>query len=354
MNPAPERSESSRQRVAIVGASGYAGGEFLRLALNHPHLEVTQVTSERNAGLPVHLVHPNLRSVSRLRFRKLVALEDADILVSALPHGQLVARIDQMMALAPTIVDLSSDFRLADAEAYRKFYDREHGRPDLLGTFIYACPEINREALKGASYLSGAGCIATASILALHPLLARGLPARGDIVVEAKIGSSAAGSRAGAAGHHPERAGVVRTYAPVGHRHGAEIGEQLPGNFDVHLTATAVERIRGILITAHVFLPDGTSERDAQGAFREAYDGEPFVRLVGARKGIHRVPDPKILDGTNWCDIGFGFDPDSGRLVVMAAIDNLVKGTAGHALQALNISFGWDEALGLTFPGLHP
>jgi N-acetyl-gamma-glutamyl-phosphate/LysW-gamma-L-alpha-aminoadipyl-6-phosphate reductase len=345
---------SERLNVAIVGASGYAGGEFLRLALGHPHLNVTQVTSERFAKQPVHLVHPNLRGATKLRFSSLAELQEADLLVLALPHKESSARFDELSRKAPRLLDLAADFRLKDAGVYEKFYGEPHPRPELLGRFVYANPELHRDALRGAPYLAGAGCLATAAILGLYPLLKYAVPARGDIIVEGKIGSSAAGNRPSDAGHHPERAGVVRTYAPTGHRHEAELQQELPGRFPVHLTATAVERVRGILVTAHVFLPDGYSDRDVLGAYREAYEGEPFIRLVTAKRGIHRVPDPKILDGTNFCDIGFALDNDSGRVVVMSALDNLVKGTAGHALQALNISMGWPETLGLEFLGLHP
>ncbi len=341
-------------RVAILGASGYAGGEFLRLALGHPRLEVVQVTSQRNAGLPVPLVHPNLRDVTRLRFVRAEELQATDLLVCGLPHKRLAGQIDEVAAKAARILDLSSDFRLKDAAVYERYYGAPHPRPELLSSFVYGNPELHRDDLPGATRISGAGCIATAGILAIYPMLRAGLVARRDIVVEAKIGSSAAGNQASASGHHPERMGVVRTYAPTRHRHTAEIEQELPGDVRVHLTATAVERVRGILATAHVFVPDGTSERDVAAALHDAYDDEPFVRIVQARKGIHRVPDPKILDGTNWADIGFELDPDSGRVVVMTAIDNLVKGTAGHAIQALNLAMGWDERLGLGFAGLHP
>ena len=341
-------------KVAIVGASGYAGGEFLRLALGHPNLEVTQITSERSAGLPVHIVHPNLRGVSKLKFVPLADVRETDLLVLALPHGHSAGRFEEFSQLAPRMIDLSADFRLKDAGLYEKYYGEPHPNPEALPRFVYANPELHREELRGATHLAGAGCLATAAILALYPLLKAAVPARGDIVVEGKIGSSAAGNRPTESGHHPERMGVVRTYAPTGHRHGAELVQELPGAFPVHLTATAVERVRGILVTAHVFLPDGYSDRDVLGAYREVYDEEPFIRLVTAKRGVHRVPDPKVLDGTNFCDIGFELDNETGRIVVMAAIDNLVKGTAGHALQALNVSVGWEESLGLGFFGLHP
>ncbi len=342
-----------RLQVALVGASGYAGGEFLRLALGHPLLEVTQVTSERNAGMPVGLVHPNLRHVTRLRFEPLSELRPADLVVSALPHGMAAATIDTLTTHAPRVIDLSSDFRLRDAERFRRYYGHDHPRPELLGSFVYANPERNRSELVGQTRIAGAGCIATATLIGLAPLFRAGIVARADVVAEAKVGSSAAGNRPSLSGHHPERSGVVRTYAATGHRHTAEIEEHLPGA-RLHLTATAVERVRGILVTAHVFLADGTSERDVSAAYREAYEDEPFVRLIQARRGIHRVPDPRVLDGSNWCDVGFELDPDSGRLVVLSALDNLVKGTAGHAMQALNVAMGWDETLGLGFPGLHP
>jgi N-acetyl-gamma-glutamyl-phosphate/LysW-gamma-L-alpha-aminoadipyl-6-phosphate reductase len=340
--------------VAIVGASGYAGGEFLRLALGHPHLEVTQVTSERYAGQPVHLVHPNLRKASKLRFTSIDDLQEADLLVTGLPHKEAAKRFDAFAGLAPRMIDLSADFRLKDPAVFEKYYGEAHPRPELLDQFVYGNPELHREALRGATHIAGAGCLATATILALYPLLTHAVPARGDIVVEGKIGSSAAGNKPSESGHHPERMGVVRTYAPTGHRHQAEIQQELPGRFPIHLTATAVERVRGILVTAHVFMPDGYSDRDVLGAYREVYADEPFIRLVTAKRGIHRVPDPKILDGTNYCDIGFEMDNDTGRVVVMSAIDNLVKGTAGHALQSLNIAMGWEETLGLEFVGLHP
>lgn len=340
-------------RVAIVGASGYAGGEFLRLALGNPALQVVQVTSERHAGSPVEYVHPNLRDATGLRFTALADLEPTDVIVCGLPHGVFAGMFEQLAALAPVLVDLSSDFRLRDAERYQRHYGRAHQRPDLLGTFAYANPELYGAELGGATRLSGAGCIATATLLALAPLVRGGVLARSEVIVEAKIGSSAAGSQPSRAGHHPERAGAVRTYAPTRHRHVAELEEHLPG-LQVHMTATAIERVRGILVTAHCFVPDGTSERDVSAALRETYESAPFVRLVTARRGVHRVPDPKVLDGTNFCDIGFELDPDSGRLVMMSAIDNLVKGTAGHAMQALNLALGVDERAGLGFLGLHP
>jgi len=343
----------ARKTLSIVGASGYAGGEFLRLALSHPHLEVKQVTSRRFAGEPVHFVHPNLRGRTSLKFVPPEKLEPADILVLALPHGVLAREFDRYAGLAPILVDLSADFRLKDLDLYRKYYG-EHPRPELLGRFVYAVPELYREALREADWMAGAGCNATATLLGLYPLLKGGVLKPSPIFVTLLISTSAAGAEPSPASHHPERAGSIRVYKPTGHRHTAEVVENLPGRPEVHLTAIATDRVRGILMIAQTFLQDGWSERDVWQAYREAYGAEPFVRLVKQKKGVHRYPDPRFVQGTNYADIGFELEEDTGRLVVMVAIDNLVKGTAGHALQALNIRLGLPETLGLDFPGLHP
>jgi N-acetyl-gamma-glutamyl-phosphate/LysW-gamma-L-alpha-aminoadipyl-6-phosphate reductase len=343
----------ARKTLSIVGASGYAGGEFLRLALSHPHLEVKQVTSRRFAGEPVHFVHPNLRGRTSLKFVPPEKLEPADILVLALPHGVLAREFDRYAGLAPILVDLSADFRLKDPDLYRKYYG-EHPRPELLGRFVYAVPELYRERLKTADWMAGAGCNATATLLGLYPLLKGGVLKPSPIFVTLLISTSAGGAEPNPASHHPERAGSIRVYKPTGHRHTAEVVENLPGRPEVHLTAIATDRVRGILMIAQTFLQDGWSERDVWQAYREAYGAEPFVRLVKQKKGIHRYPDPRFVQGTNYADIGFELEEDTGRLVVMVAIDNLVKGTAGHALQALNLRLGLPETLGLDFPGLHP
>ncbi len=345
----------SAYSVAVIGASGYAGGEFLRLALGHPALRVIQATSRRHAGRPLHVVHPNLRGVSDLRFQHPAELAGADVVVSALPHGELAAIVDDVAPRAGVLLDLSADFRLRDPLAYRRYYGQEHARPELLSGFVYANPELHRAELAGATRLAAAGCTATAAILALAPAVLGGLlDAARDGIVEVKVGSSAAGSAASAATHHPERSGAVRTYAVTGHRHAAELEQELGGGPRLHWTATAVERIRGVLATCHAFLRPGIGPRDVLAAYRERYAGERFVRLIVGGSGIHRVPDPKVLDGSNFCDVGFHVDEETGRLVALAALDNLVKGTAGHAVQALNLALGLPEDAGLAFPGLHP
>ncbi|GBF04366.1 N-acetyl-gamma-glutamyl-phosphate reductase [Deinococcus aerius] len=349
-----DRPNSGQHSVAIVGGSGYAGGEFLRLALGHPHLNVTQVTSERSAGQPVSLVHPNLRGRTNLKFRKAAELEEADILVLALPHGSAAKRMAEFEGKARVIVDLSADFRLKDPEVYRATYGEEHPTPERLNEWVYGNPELHREELRTATRIACAGCFATSVILPLYPLLKLGVLLPKDIIATGLVGSSAAGASATEASHHPERAGSLRVYKPVGHRHTAEAQQELPGRFPLHLTAISTPNVRGILTTIQAWIPDGYSDRDVWSAYREVYGQEPFIRIVKVAKGIHRYPDPMLLDGTNYCDLGFEMDMDSGRVVLMSALDNLVKGTAGHALQSLNIAHGWDETAGLEFAGLHP
>lgn len=344
-------------RVAVAGGSGYIGGELVRLLLQHPAVTLTQVTSERQQGKFIHSVHPNLRHLTRLKFVSLAQLEPCDVLFLALPHGASQTRLADFQPLAERLIDLSSDFRLHDAQLYKTWYEHDHACPEALGTWVYGLPELHRQAIARTTRISGTGCEATAAILGLYPLARAGLlTPEAPIVVEAKIGSSAAGNTPSLASHHPERQGAVRSFKPTGHRHTAELLQELSADtpLTVHFSATAIEMVRGILVTAHVTLPRPMSERDIWGVYREAYKDEPFMRIVKERRGIYRYPEPKILTGSNFCDVGFETDPFSTRVVVLSALDNLVKGGAGNGVQAMNCMLGLDETTGLEFPGLHP
>jgi N-acetyl-gamma-glutamyl-phosphate/LysW-gamma-L-alpha-aminoadipyl-6-phosphate reductase len=338
-------------RASIVGGSGYVGGELLRLLLGHPQVAVAQVTSQRYAGRFVHGVHPNLRGATALKFCGVEDLQPCDVLFLALPHGRAAAQIEQFAELSERIVDLSADFRLRDGVSYKRWYGRSHPAPDWLSRFVYGLPELRRDCLREARFVSGVGCNATAVNLALAPLARAGLIERA--IVDLKVGSSEGGNQHSEASHHPERSGSLRSFAPTGHRHQAEIEQEL-GEFELHFSATAVEMVRGILCTAQVFLYEDVSEKEIWQLYRAAYGKEPFIRLVKDRKGIYRYPEPKILAGTNFCDIGFEKDEKSNRLVVLSALDNLMKGAAGTAVQALNVMMGWQETAGLGFVGLHP
>ena len=339
-------------RVGIVGGSGYTGGELLRLLLRHPKVEVAQVTSDSMAGKPIGRAHPNLRKVTDLTFTPHSDLEPCDLLFLAMPHGRSMGRMSQFLVRAGKVIDLSADFRLKDRALYREYYGVEHPCPDLLAQSVYGLPELHREAIRQATLVSGPGCIATAAILAIHPLAKAGLIDPERLVVDAKTGSSAGGVDGGTASQHPERSGVMRIYAPVGHRHTAEI-EQETG-VKVALSCHAVEAVRGILATCHAFLQDSVTSKDLWRVYREAYHGEPFVRIVTEPAGLYRYPEPKILAGTNFCDVGFALDAHANRVVAVAALDNLMKGAAGTAVQCMNLVAGYPETMGLDFLGLHP
>jgi N-acetyl-gamma-glutamyl-phosphate/LysW-gamma-L-alpha-aminoadipyl-6-phosphate reductase len=341
-------------KASIIGGSGYAGGELARILLSHPQVEIAQVTSESHIGEYLYNVHPNLRGRTRLQFTLRDQTQPCDVLFLALPHGEAQKQIEQYAQLAPRILELSADFRLRNPAAYARWYGEEHRAPEWLRKFVYGLPELHREEMKTAKYVSGVGCNATASIFTLLPLMRAGLMDESrPIVVDIKVGSSEGGNSPSLASHHPERSGSVRSFAPVGHRHTAEVEQEL-GLKNVHLSITSIEMVRGVLATAHCFLKSGTTEKDLWKAYRAAYRDEPFVRIVKDKTGIYRYPEPKILAGSNYADVGFEYDEAPRRVVSLCAIDNLMKGAAGSAVQAMNLMCGWDERSGLEFPGLHP
>ena len=338
-------------RVSIIGASGYSGGELLRILLAHPQVAVAQVTSRSHVGRPVHFVHPNLRNFTNLTFASADQLEPVDVLYLCMPHTHAAGEIEKWRGKAQLIVDLSADFRLRDPVAYEQWYEWKHPAPGRLADAVYGLPEISRAQLAGAKLVSGVGCNATAMILALLPLARAGLIE--SAVADIKVGSSEGGAEPSESSHHPVRSRAVRTYSPAGHRHLAEVAQALPGT-SVDATITAIEMVRGILCTAHVRATRAVDQRELFRIYREAYASEPFVRIVCDRAGLHRLPDPRVLAGSNFADVGFAIDDRSGRIIALAAIDNLMKGAAGSAVQSMNIALGFRENAGLTFPGLHP
>lgn len=341
-------------KVSIIGGSGYGGGELLRILLQHPEVEIQQATSDSHLGEYVYQLHPNLRKRTSLKFSGHDLVEPCDLLFLAMPHGESQGKIEQYAKLAPKIVDLAADFRLRDPGLYQRFYGEAHKAPAWLDRFVYGLPELHREEMKTACYISGVGCNATASNLALYPLVKAGLlDTTRPVIVDIKVGSSEAGASVNPGSHHPERSGVIRTFSAYGHRHTAEVIQEL-GLQDVHLSMTSVDLVRGALAAAHAFVKPGVAEKDLWRAYRGWAEAEPFVRLVKDKRGIYRVPEPKILAGSNYADVGFELDPASGHVVAMAAIDNLMKGAAGSAVQAMNLICGFDETAGLEFPGLHP
>jgi N-acetyl-gamma-glutamyl-phosphate/LysW-gamma-L-alpha-aminoadipyl-6-phosphate reductase len=265
-------------------------------------------------------------------------------------------RINVFKNLAPRIIDLSADFRLNTEREYQEWYRKPHACPEMLEQFVYGIPELHREEMKHSKFVSSAGCNATVTILGVYPLFEQRLVDPDRTVVEVKVGSSEGGNVPGPASHHPERSGAVRSFMPTGHRHCAEIRQELSfeENLNIHFSVTSIEMVRGALATAHLFLNRDTEEKEIWKIYRQAYGSESFIRIVKENDGIYRYPEPKLLIGTNYCDIGFRKDDRSNRLVIVSAIDNLMKGAAGQAVQAFNIMIGCEETEGLGFPGLHP
>jgi N-acetyl-gamma-glutamyl-phosphate/LysW-gamma-L-alpha-aminoadipyl-6-phosphate reductase len=350
-------SEPLTIAVGIVGASGYAGGELLRLLLAHPHVTVTQITSERNVGKFAHSVHPHLRGQTALRFSSREALQPVDLLFLALPHGESSTHIETYASLAPRLIDLSADFRLHDAALYAKTYEHEHPAPAWLARFVYGLPELYRESLRSASYASGVGCNATAVTLALWAAVKGGLlhPDH-PLVADIKVGSSEGGNAPTESSHHPVRSGVVRPFALVGHRHEAEVRQNLApcGDFDVRMAVHSVEMVRGVAAAVYATLPTGLTDRDLWAAYRAAWQNEPFIRIVHDKTGLHRHPEPRLLGGTNYADVGWEYDPATGRTTLICALDNLGKGAAGSAVQCMNLMFGFEEKTALDFGGIYP
>ena len=337
--------------ASIVGGSGYTGGELLRLLHGHPEAEIGQVSSRKLAGQPVHAVHPNLRGHIERDFCTPDQIDPCDVLFLCMPHGRSAAEIDRWRAVAPLVIDLSADFRLHDPALYESWYGAPHAAPAALADAVYGLPEVSRERLPGASLVSGVGCNATAMTLALLPLARAGLVRRA--IADIKVGSSEAGAQPGAGSHHPVRARTARTYSPAGHRHLAEVFQSL-GELDLDATPTAIDMVRGVLCTVHVEPTRPVEPKELWKLYRAAYAAEPFVRIVAERSGANRFPDPRVLVGSNHADVGFAVDERSGRIIALCAIDNLVKGAAGSAIQSMNIARGLPETEGLTFPGLHP
>jgi LysW-gamma-L-alpha-aminoadipyl-6-phosphate/LysW-L-glutamyl-5-phosphate reductase len=341
-------------RVSVVGGSGYTGGELLRLLMGHPQVEVVQATSRSHLGEYVYQVHPNLRKQSNLKFSDPEQLEPVEVLFLAQPHGQAQQEIERYVQLSSRLVDLSADFRLRSLQDYQRWYGSPHAAPEWLGRFVYGLPELHREELYDASYVSGVGCNATSAILALLPLVKAGLlDGEQAVIVEIKVGSSEGGATGNAGSHHPERSGVIRTFSPFGHRHTAEVIQEL-GLARVRLTMTSVDLVRGALATAHAAVKPGVTGKDLWKAYRGLAAENPFLRVVKEQRGVYRVPEPKILAGSNFADLGFDLEAESGQVVAICAIDNLMKGAAGSAIQCMNLMLGLAETTGLEFPGLHP
>jgi N-acetyl-gamma-glutamyl-phosphate/LysW-gamma-L-alpha-aminoadipyl-6-phosphate reductase len=280
------------------------------------------------------------------------------LVFTATPHGGSVNLVPKLLDAGLKVIDMSADFRLKNPDDYEKWYGWKHANPQLLNEAAYGLPELHRQEIKSARLVACPGCMATATILALAPIVKADLVEKKRIVVDAKIGSSGAGSKPSIASHHPERFGGVRPYKVTEHRHIAEMEQELNNltgePVTIAFTPHAVNMVRGILSTVHVFPKTPLANKDLWKALRAQYEGEPFIRFVKYLKGAYKLPDPKVTLGTNYCDIGFELDPHASRLLLFSAIDNMIKGASGQGVQCLNIMMGIDETTGLKSTGFHP
>ncbi len=339
-------------RVGIFGASGYGGSELLRILLFHPHVEIVFATANEHAGKPVSDIHKNLLGITDLLFDQLPeeieAIDNIDLAFLALPHGQA-------MTLAPRlsdsihVIDLSGDFRLTDADEFSAFYGFEQTESEYQSRFIYGLSESNREQISTAKYIANPGCFATATSLALAPLVNAGI-LTGKVIVDAKTGSSGSGIKPAANTHHPQRMNSFYAYKPFVHQHMPEIRQHLRavGDFDgdfIFMTHS-LPLSRGIFVSCYVETDDIHSAGELDELFRTYYESSFFVRIV---KGS---PDVNWVKNTNFCDIAV--NADGRNVVIFAALDNLVKGAAGQAVQNMNLMFGLDEKTGLVFTGSNP
>jgi len=348
-------------RIGIIGGSGYVGSELLRLLLLHPQAEVTMVTSRQSVGEYIFNVHPNLRGLTQLKFvpQDMAELQkNCDLIFTATPHGGSVNLVPKLLEAGLKVIDMSADFRLKNPADYETYYGWKHAHPEMLKEAAYGLPELHREEIKNARLIACPGCMATSAILGLAPVVKAGLVDKDKIVVDLKVGSSGGGSKPSISSHHPERFSGVRPYKVVGHRHIAEVEQELNALTNelvkISFTPHAVNMVRGILATIHTFPKQPITSKDVWKALRGLYEGEPFIRLVKYQKGPYQLPDPKVTMGTNYCDVGFEIDEHANRLLLFSALDNMTKGASGQGVQCMNILMGIDETTGLKSTGFHP
>lgn len=343
---------SDKIKIAIFGGSGYGGSELLRVLLFHPNADIKLVTANEHAGKAVSDVHKNFLGLTELSFEKapddLSSLHDIDLAFFALPHGQALTLVPQLPANVK-VIDLSGDFRIDDAEVFKKFYKLDHTAADLQGDFVYGLTETNREAVRTAKNIANPGCFATATLLALAPMVKSGM-LTGKVIVDAKTGSSGSGAKAAANTHHPQRMNSFFAYKPFEHQHLPEIEQHLRdvGDFASELVfmTHSLPVSRGIFASCYLETRLNITNEDVQNLYRHFYEGSFFVRMVAGS------PDINWVKNTNFCDIAA--HSNGKQVVVFSAIDNLVKGAAGQAVQNMNLMFGLDEKTGLVFTGSNP
>ncbi len=357
-----------RLKIAILGASGYTGGELLRLLAQHPHAHVTMVTGDKAVGLPVSSHFPNLETFCSLTFQPMDLpriTQSADLVFMALPHTKSMEAVAHCMKAKKRVIDLSADYRLNNPSTYEAWYGVTHSSPRLLEKSVYGMPELYRSKISRAKLVAVPGCYPTAAILQLAPLLANGMIKEDSIVIDAKSGISGAGRSPALGSHFPEAHDSMTAYKIGQHRHTPEIEQELNKvflktqsrstaghsepfkvTFSPHLTPMN----RGILSTAYAKMMKPTTTKSLQDLYRRFYRDERFIRIRDETTSV----SPNQVRGSNFCDLSMVADSRTGNIITVAAIDNLVKGAAGQAIQSMNLMMGYPEDTGLHLPGIFP
>ena len=337
-------------QVGIIGATGYTGQELIRLLHNHPETEISVLTSQSYDGKPFSSIYGNALQYMDKTCENLTieeAAERCDVLFVALPHGIASHQVSDSLLATCKVIDLGADYRLKDQGVYEQWYKTGHGSPELLGEAVYGLCELYREEIAGARLIANPGCYTTCSILSLTPLVSDGLIDTGSIIIDAKSGVSGAGRKASTATLYGEVNESIKAYGVASHRHTPEIEEQLSRAAGTPVTLSFTPHLvpmnRGILVTAYASLKEGVTLEMIETSYRAHYGNERFIRLL--QPGT--FPETRWVKGSNICDIGFTVDQRTGRVIVSGAIDNLVKGASGQAVQNMNIICGLPEETGL-------
>lgn len=336
-------------KVGIVGGSGYTGVILVGMVLRHPEAKLVFVTSESHKNEKVSDVYPHLEGICDLSYKapdieKLAG--SADIIFLALPNGMAMNIAPKILDAGAKVVDLSADYRFKDAKIFKEWYKIDHSSKELLGKAVYGLPEI--ENIKGATLVANPGCYATASILGLYPLVKQGLIDPDSIIVDAKSGVSGAGKSLTDDTHFPNCNEGISAYKVASHRHTPEIEQELGEGIKITFTPHLVPMTRGILATIYAKASKAIDEAKLIQIYKDLYKGKPFIRVV------EKMPSTKYVYGTNYCDIAVKYDKRTNNIIILSAIDNLVKGASGQAIQNMNIMFGLRETAGLEQIAVYP
>lgn len=350
---------AKRFRASVIGGSGYGGAEIVRRLLGHPDVELVRVASIDHVGEPLASAIPTLEGRTDLVFENVSPVDAArgcDVVFAGLPHKVSATMLPDVLAKTEArVIDLSGDFRLKDAAAYERYYGVKHPRPDLLGTFVYGLPELHRARIAGARAIASPGCFATTVALGLLPLARAGL-LTGAVHTTGITGSSGSGAIPSEGTHHPVRASNLRTYRPLVHQHTPEIEETLASagakELSLRFVPVSAPLPRGILVVSQIEVPAPVDEARVRRAYAEAFAGERFVRIPAKR-----LPEVVAVSGSNYAEVGFVLGPEGGAtrtVTCFSALDNLVKGGAGQAIQSMNVMLGLPEETTLEDPGPWP